>query len=423
MEILISRQPVFDVTEHLFAYELVLHGRPDAVLDADDPAPEKLIADVFLGVGLERVADGRLALITVDRDILISGAVRLLPADKVVIQVGGTMLSDDAVVSACEGLVRDGFRLCLIGTSPEELPPRLLAVAHIIKVDVTRIEPARLPDVARQLRAGHARLLALDVRNATDRDRCVKLGFELFEGYHFTGPERVKRRDIGIEHISTFRLLKMVRDPGADDREIEELLRRDVALSYKLLRMVNSAAVGGRDIWSIGHALRLLGREQIARWLALLLVTDGGREGVKAELMHLALVRARMCELLAVEAGVPRARGSLFLVGMISLLDRLLDTPMETLAKSMELAPDLQAALLHRADFYGQILRLVEAYEVGSWNEVDELAPSLDVAPVALTTTYLEALAWATEHSRAALAHDTPPQMKAVPPLSKVQAR
>ena len=423
MEILISRQPVFDADERLFAYELVLHGRPDAVIDDDDPAPEKLIADVFLGVGLERVADGRLAVITIDRDILLSGAVRLLPADQVILQVGGAMLSDAAAVGVCEALAQDGYRLCLIGTAPEELSPRLLAVAHIVKVDVTRVEPARLPDVVRQLQVGHARLLALDVRNATDRDRCMKLGFELFEGYHFSGPERVKRRDIGIEHISTFRLLKMVRDPGTGDHEIEELLRRDVALSYKLLRMVNSAAVGGRDIWSIGHALRLLGREQIARWLALLLVTDGGREGVKAELMHLALVRARMCELLAVEAGVPRARGSLFLVGMISLLDRLLDTPMEALAKSMELAPDLQAALLHRADFYGQILRLVEAYEVGSWEEVDELAPTLEIAPVALTTTYLEALAWATEHTRAAIAHDTPPQMKAVPPLSKVQAR
>ena len=101
------------------------------------------------------------------------------------------------------------------------------------------------------------------------------------------------------------------------------MLRRDVALSYKLLRMVNSAAIGGRDIWSIGHALRLLGRDQVARWLGLLLVTDGAKDGVRAELMNLALVRARMCELLADASGVPRARGPLFLVGMLSVLDQL----------------------------------------------------------------------------------------------------
>src|SRR6185503_8582698 len=203
-----------------------------------------------------------------------------------------------------------------------------------------------------------------------------------------------------IEHVMTFRLIKMVRDPKSTDAAIEEVLRRDVALSYKLLRMVNSAAVGGRDIWSIGHALRLLGREKVARWLGLLLVTDGSKDGVRAELMNSSLVRARMCELLADSSGVPRARGPLFLCGMLSILDQLLETPMETLADSMELAPDVRLALLHRQDFYGEVLGLVEAYEQGWWDQVDRLANSVGVSPVALGPIYLDALAWASEHQR-----------------------
>ena len=166
-----------------------------------------------------------------------------------------------------------------------------------------------------------------------------------------------------VQHVLTFRVLKLVRDQNTSDNDVESLLRRDVALSYKLLRMVNSAAFGGRGIWSIGHALRLLGREQVGRWLALLLVTDTGREGVRAELMHQALVRGRLCELLAEASGIPRAAGPLFLVGILSPLDQLLETPMESLVAQMELAPDVcrrasaPRGFLRSCSGYGRSLR------------------------------------------------------------------
>jgi EAL and modified HD-GYP domain-containing signal transduction protein len=283
---------------------------------------------------------------------------------------------------------------------PGSLPEELLTLAEIVKVDVASTDPASLPHLADWLRSFHVRLLAKHVRHRAERSICTDLGFELFEGYKFTAPETLVRRDLPIEHVMTFRLLKMVRDHKTMDGDIEDVLRRDVALSYKLLRMVNSAAVGGRDIWSIGHALRLLGRDQVARWLGLLLVTDGKGDGVRAELMNLALVRARMCELLADASGVPRARGPLFLVGMLSVLDQLLETPMDVLADSMELAPDVRNALLARQDFYGDALALVEAYEQGWWDQVDGLSASVGVSPVALSPMYLDALAWASEHQR-----------------------
>ena len=127
----------------------------------------------------------------------------------------------------------------------------------------------------------------------------------------------------------------------------------------------------------------------------LLLATDSRREGVRGELMHGALIRARVCELLAAASGVPRAAGSLFLVGMISLLDHALETPMNVLVDSMELAPDIRAALLHREDFYGAVLALVEAYENGWWDEVDALAPAVGIDLPVLANAYVEAVAWA----------------------------
>jgi c-di-GMP phosphodiesterase len=396
VQILVARQPIFDRDERLFGYDLILR-RAGTDPGVSEPPPEQLVADTFLGIGIDQVAAGRRAFVTVDRDMLIGGAVRLLPADRVVLQMIGHVDPDVELITACDELVSSGYSFALKNESPQNLPEEWLRIADIVKVDVTTAEPGILPELAAWLQTYRVRLLALNTRHRVERDNCIKLGFGLFEGYASSAPETLTRRDLPIEHIATFRLLKLMRDPKTSDLEIEDVLKRDVALSYKLLRMVNPAAIGGRNIWSIGHALRLLGRDHIIRWLSLLLVTDGGGDGVRAELIHLALFRARMCELLADAAGVPRARGPMFLVGMFSVLDQLLETPMEALADSMELAPDVRMALLQRQDFYGATLSLVEAYERGAWDRVDAIAESLGIGTVHLPPLYLDALGWATQ--------------------------
>ena len=415
MEILVARQPVFDRNEQLFGYDLILR-RPVGSGQMNERLPEQLVADTFLGIGINQVAAGRRAFVTVDRDMLLGGAVRLLPADRVVLQLEGDDAADPELMQACDQLVWSGYCFAVSSERPEMLPEELLRLAEIVKVNIAKTDPGMLPELASWLRSYHVRLLAVDVRHRVERDYCAKLGFELFEGYSFAAPETLVRRDLPIEHVMTFRLLKMVRDTKTQDAAIEDLLRRDVALSYKLLRMVNSAAVGGRDIWSIGHALRLLGRDQVSRWLGLLLVTDGARDGIRAELTNLSLVRARMCELLAEASGVPRAKGSLFLVGMLSVLDQLLETPMQMLADSMELAPDVRMALLHREEFFGAVLSLVEAYERGWWDSVDALTQSLGIDPVALAPLYLNALAWASEHQK--VNEDSPENRQWTPPVA-----
>jgi EAL and modified HD-GYP domain-containing signal transduction protein len=396
MELLVRRQPVFDRSEQLYGYELLLQRIGERSSDAEPP-PEQVVVDVFLGIGLDQVAADHRAFITVDRDILLGDAVRLLPKDRVVLQLVGPLSDDDELIDACDRLVWAGYRFAVESEAPQELPERLLRLSEIVRLDVTRFDPKALPDLVSWLHQYHARLMARHVRNREERDACRTLGFELFEGYQSGVSKTLTRRSLPTEHLLVFRLLKKIRDPKSTDNEIEDILRRDVALSYKLLRMVNSAAFGGREIWSIGHALRLLGRDQVARWLGLLLVVGGEQQGVRAELMNLSLVRGRMCELLATASGVPRAGGSLFLVGMLSLLDHLLEAPMEQLVESMELAPDVRLALLRREDYYGAVLSLIEAYEQGSWDTVKAWATGIGVAQEALPQLYLDSLAWARE--------------------------
>jgi EAL and modified HD-GYP domain-containing signal transduction protein len=310
---------------------------------------------------------------------------------------------DDELLEACDRLVWSGYRFSVESDTPQLLPERILRLSEIVTLDVSRCDRQVLPDLVGWLRPYHARLMARHVRSREERDAFLKLGFELFEGYQSGVSKTLTRRSLPTEHLLVFRLLKKIRDPKSSDNEIEDILRRDVALSYKLLRMVNSAAFGGREIWSIGHALRLLGRDQVARWLGLLLVVGVEKQGVRAELTSLSLARARMCELLATASGVPRAGGSLFLVGMLSLLDHLVEAPMEQLVESMELAPDVRQALLHREDYYGAVLSLIEAYEAGSWDAVMGWATGIGVAPEALPQIYVDSLAWAREQQGSSL--------------------
>jgi len=313
MEVLVRRLPVFDRSEQLYGYELLLQRIGERPSGAE-PSPEQFVVDVFLGIGLDQVAPEHRAFITVDRDILLGDAVRLLPKDRVVLQLVGQLSDDDELLAACDRLVWSGYRLSVESETPEKIPESLLRLSEIVRLDVSRYDRGALPDMATGLRRYHSRLMARHVRNREDRDALTNLGFELFEGYQSGVSKTLTRRSLPTDHLLIFRLLKKIRDPKATDPEIEDILRGDVGLSYKLLRMVNSAAFGGREIWSIGHALRLLGREQVARWLGLLLVVGGEQQGVRAELTSLSLVRARMCELLATASGVPRAGGSLFLV-------------------------------------------------------------------------------------------------------------
>src|SRR5690606_28979400 len=178
---------------------------------------------------------------------------------------------------------------------------------------------------------------------------------------------------------------------------IEAAFRTDLSLSYKLLRMVNSAAVGGRGIESIGHAIRLLGRESLFRWLALLLVTTVSESELDGEMVHTALLRARLCELLAPHIGRPAAADSLYIVGLISVFDALLGIPMHELVVEMALSADIRSALLDRSGPFGPVLSLVETYDAGRWDQVLDRCKAMGVEPAELASLYLSSLSWVNE--------------------------
>ncbi len=395
MDILLARQPIFDARDQIAAYELFYRASAEGAATGSSPSPDRILTDAVLGVGLDRVAETGQVYLSVSPELIVREMVRVLPVARVVLQLDAAAPPTPDLLDAIGRLTADGYQFALSNVrGPVE--PALAGVAAIAKIDVRAFDDAALAAVASPLRERGIGLLAEHLEHREAQKRCIGLGIALFQGLRFCRPQTLVRRDVPLSHLQTFRLLKMLRTAEAPDVDIEALLRGDVGLTYKLLRIVNSAAMGGREIWSIGHAMRLMGREALARWVALLLLSDIDDSGVANELTRTALTRARLCELLSIDSAIRTAGPSLYLMGLLSPLDQLLAMPMEELVVEMELAPDVRAALLSRSGYFGEVLSLVESYEQGDWEATNALAASLGVSSELLATRYVESLAWAT---------------------------
>jgi EAL and modified HD-GYP domain-containing signal transduction protein len=402
MKTLLTRQPLFDAEDHVAGFELLCRGSGSAEDEAVGTAAQRVLVDALLGVGLDRLTDGRAAFVSLTRELLLGDALRLLDPLAVVLQLHESVPADDAVVAACDELAGAGYRFALDHYGQADPREPLLRFAHYVKIDVLQHDDAALAALVAQLRAVDVQLIAEKVESRSMHQSCLALGFRLFQGYLYSRPEAVEQQDVPVEHLRTLELMNLVRDMNTRDAKIEEVLSTDVALSYKILRIVNSAAVGGNGIRSMGHAVRMLGRESLYRWLSLLLVPGADQQsGVQAELVSATLLRARFCEVLGEAGRRPLAGGTLFLIGLLSSLETFYRMDLEATVGRLDLAPEVTGALIGRRGPFGAALALAAAYEQGQWDEVSERCEELGIDDADLTNLYLDALTWAHERAQA----------------------
>jgi EAL and modified HD-GYP domain-containing signal transduction protein len=407
-QIFVARQPIFDDTNHVHGYELLYRGSAAAqTADAGDDPPVAeamapgLVVDVLLGMGLADLTGGRPAYVNVTRPMIVEGAVELFDREQVVVEVLEDVRPDEETIPALERLASRGYRIALddFVMDPEAEP--FLLLASVVKVDLLQYTPDELETLVERIQPYGARLLAEKVEDEAAHQRALDLGFHYFQGYHFSRPQTLARRDLTIEQLNVMRLLNLVNDPDTSDHEVEEIFRGDVSLSYKLLRMVNSAAMGGRGISSIGHGLRLLGRHYLYRWLALMLASGGASHGPRGEMTQSALLRAGMCERIARAAGHTGAAPALYMTGLFSRLDAILGAPMTDLLDRLDLRSEVYEALTARHGPLAPVLTLVEAYEGGHWLEVPALLKDAQATRLDLREIYLDALFEADRHIQA----------------------
>jgi EAL and modified HD-GYP domain-containing signal transduction protein len=402
MATLLALQPCFDRQERVTAYAVGYRTRlPLDLTDATDAGSAALgaVIDALHEVGLGRVTGGLPALLRVRRESLGDAHLRRLdPTATMIVVDGAPAAYESDLVEALRSLRAAGYTIGAEQPADQMVSPAVSALASHIVLDARGLGP--LP-----LAATLARAVATDrpliVRNASPMTPIAGWGLAGAQSVQWVAAASVPRvaapRTPSVNDATALRMLGTVRDPRVNDAVLEDGFKTDLGLSYELLKLVNSASVAGREVWSIGHAIRLLGRETIHQRLATIVMRSLGDRGARAELAHRSLVRGRFCELLADDAGMARARGPLFAVGFLSVLPDLLGISPDKLEEHVPLAPDVRDAIVHRADVFGTILSLVEAYETERWDGVLVRCAAEGIAPEHLAKRYLESVAWSRE--------------------------
>lgn len=397
--IYVGRQPILDREGSLYAYELLFRGGcvDRAEFSCDLSATARVITSVFNELGLERALGNAFGFINVSESLLMSEAIELLPADKIVIELLETIRPTPEVIARSRELCRKGFRLALddVLDLDDALKP-LVEIASFIKIDLLGIAPEALPDLVERFRPYSARLLAEKVDNADQARHCRELGFHYFQGYFFARPSVLSTRSLTAGETTLFRLLSLVM-ADADTAEMEPLIKHEPALLVNLMRISNSIGNGSnRRISTAREAITLLGRRQLQRWLQLLLFCVQSDGSAPTPMLNMAATRARTMELLVEEMNFRSTPDRAFLVGILSLLPALLGVTMDEVLSTLAVVPEIRNALTRGDGELGTLLELLDLWERGQATEFARLIESLPPLTVEdFNRIVADAMSWA----------------------------
>lgn len=392
----IGRQPILDRQQKIIGYELLFRHSAEAghaQVISDLHAGTNILANTLSNIGTNWLVGDKLAFINLSNPMLETDFIELLPPERIVLELLETTQPTPELLARCRELRGRGFNIALddFDYSPALAP--LLDVADYVKLDIRLLGMDQLPAHVQQLEERPLKLLAEKVETHAEFEECKKLGFHYFQGFYFARPETLSAKVINPAHAHVLDLLNKVRN-NADLPDIDRLFKRDVALSFKLLRYINSVGFGlSCEIQSIKHALTILGYQQLYRWLTLLLVT-AGEDSTPPALMKTAIIRGRLTELLGQDYLEKQDRDNLFIVGVFSLLDAMLEMPMDKILDQLNLPENICDALLTRQGIYGPFLALAEACEGTDIGQLQSLAEALQLEPEKVNQAHLAALKW-----------------------------
>jgi c-di-GMP-related signal transduction protein len=402
-ELFLGRQPILDRNQNLAAFELLFRSGHfnGAQIEDDVFASATVINHAFSELGVETVLGKHTGFINLSAPLIMSDVIELLPRNKVVLEILETVRVTDQLVQRCLELKRAGFTLALDDfTGREDEFKSLLDIVDIVKVDVQHMDDATLRETTHRLQQLPVRLLAEKVDSREQVERCLALGYELFQGYYFARPSIITGKRLGRAETALMRLLSLVLS-DADTPQIESVFGQNPDLGVNLIKLLNSVAVGGKDrIDSLRDALTVLGRTQLQRWLQVLLFTLSSAPAAEfpSPLLILAATRGKLMELIA--HGLRPAdrdfHDKAFMTGILSLVNALLGMSMAEILGPMPVDEDVRYGLIRRSGPLGSMLLLVEALEESELMGIEKAlaaVPGLEHRQV--IGLQVEAMAWA----------------------------
>ena len=415
-DVFLGRQPILGRDQELLAYELlfrnglILTGNRADVLDATQ-ATATVVANAFTEFSVSDALGPYRGFINVDHEFLFSDVIEVLPKQTVVLELQETIDPTPEALERCRALRAQGFTLA-IGDVAErnETHLKLLEIADIIKIDIPAIDPARLEARVAQLKPLGKKLLAEKVETSEQMANCQRLGFDLFQGYFFAKPIIIAGKKLNPSQLTLMRLLSLlIKD--AETSEVEQAFKQEPGLTINMLRLTNSVGGGmATRITSLRHAITVLGRRQLQRWVQLLIYTNpqGGVQTVNP-LLQLAATRGRLMELLA-ERLQPKQRefaDHAFMVGIMSLMPALLGIEMAEILAQLPVTPRVSHALIDHAGQHGALLQLAEATEATETASAEHIQEALRhlsgghmLSAQCLSNCISQSLAWANNLGR-----------------------
>lgn len=390
----VARQPIFDRLQTVFGYELLFRNGVEDYFNADPELAARSTLDSTLLFGLHTLCDGRHAFVNCTREVLLKDLVTLLPSNQTVVEILETVEPEDRVVAACKRLKEAGYLLALDDFAPNDPRIPLCDLADILKIDVRATRPEERAALLRRYGSAKCRMLAEKLETPHEFQQARDMGFVYFQGYFFCRPELVMGREVPASRLHYVRLLEMVCRSELDLRELERVIKQETSICYRLLRYLNSPVFGfSLEIKSIRHAMAILGERELRRWIRLV-VTVSAAEQKSSELVLMGLARARFCELLSKQ--LP-SNIDLFLMGLLSIMDAILEVQMEVLLEQIPVDKEIKAALLGQSGTLRPLYQLMLAQESGEWARSSELARQLKLSDEEVATHWWQALQWAQQ--------------------------
>ncbi|CAM3550616.1 EAL and HDOD domain-containing protein [Pseudoalteromonas maricaloris] len=399
-----ARQPIFDVQRELIGYELLFRDGLNNVfpeIDGDE-ATSRLVEGSQFTFGLDDLTNQRPAYINFTLETLAKGYVQMLAPEQVVVEILETVQPGKRLLACVKELKEQGYTLALDDYHHQNVWRHFFPYIDQIKVDLLATNLEQIHTIKTAIQDfPNIDLVAEKVETYEQFELAKSLGFKYFQGFFFAKPEMVKTKALAPSELAMAELLYETSSVEPDLARITQVFERDVNLSYKLLRYANSAVFKRRaEISTIKQALVVLGSEELKRLISLLFASQLNTEKPK-ELLSLSLLRAHFMEAIATKANKVSDTGSTFLVGMMSLMDAILDDDMASLLTKLPLSQEIKSTLLKKPSAFGIYLDLAESMEKGDWESVETISKSLGVTSQNIAELYQKSQVWSDTQIKA----------------------
>ena len=400
VSVFVARQAIFNRRQKVVAYELLFRDSPKNFFPdiAEGQATARLIMENQLNLGTRHITSGKKALINIGPESLELDLCAFLPCQDVVIELLESIEPTDTNYELCRELFHSNFNLALDDFVYKPQWDRFLKLVKLIKFDITITPLNDIHPIIKKLKDHkQIKLLAEKIETQQEYEVAAGMGFDYFQGYFFAKPTMMKHNDIDYNYGLVVAIYAEIMKPNPDLTAIAQLFELDAALAYKLLRLINSGVFPIQSkIASLKQALVYLGQERLKKFVSLI-VTAHTAGKKPAELMQVCVVRARFCELIAKKVAKHQS-GEAFLTGLFSLLDAILDQPMSLLVEKLPFQDEIKAALLEEKNTLYYILKVVKAYETGSWWALEQAVIFLNIQSDILPELYQMSVDWADSY-------------------------